>query len=106
MKEIAFMSIRIIFLIMGFLIIGYAYRKKDSIPEKVYGLKDGDFSVRDRTGFNKIMFKKNIIMGLLCVVIGVVSFYDNVFFALGTWAIVINIYFDNKSKKYLVLYKK
>lgn len=105
MKEILIMAIRIIILIIGFFAIIYAYRKKDNMPIKVYGLKDGDFSVRDIKGFNKIMFKKNLIIGLFCIMIGALSFYDNSFFALGTFFIVINICFDNSSKKYLVLYK-
>lgn len=91
-------------ILSGIFLIFDGYKKKNDMPEKVFGLKEGDFSVRDKENFNKIMTKKYIGIGTFLLVSGFIVMINSESTWLYMFPMVMNILADNNAKKYLVIY--
>ena len=91
-------------ILSGIFLIFDGYKNRNNMPEKVFGLKKGDFSVRDKENFNKFMTKKNIGIGTFLLVSGLIVMINSESIWLYTFPMAMNILADNNSRKYLVIY--
>lgn len=104
MKGIITLVIGILSIIVGALSIIDAYRNKENISEKVWGLEKGAFSVKDKEKFKKIMLRKTVVIGIVFILLGVLITLTEDNISLLIFPMVINIFFDKYSRKYLIIH--